>query len=508
MSSTKYVYLFEQGRAEMKSLLGGKGANLAEMTRIGLPVPPGFTITTEACKEYYRLGRQFPGNTLDQVFQALNVLEEKTGKGFGDRDNPLLVSVRSGAPVSMPGMMDTILNLGLNDDTVEGLAALTGDERFSYDCYRRFIQMFADVVMEIEHAFFDNIIEKYKRKLGLVFDYELSAETLRAIIDEYKQLILKQAGRDFPQEVRDQLILSIKAVFDSWNNQRAIVYRQLNKIPDELGTAVNIQVMAFGNMGDDCGTGVAFTCIPPPEKKLYGEFLINAQGEDVVAGIRTPTPISHLQEELPQVYDQFVQTCNKLEQHYVICRILSLRWKRTALYTADPSGKRTASAAVRIAVEMVREGLISKEEALLRVEPNQLNQLLHRQIDPDARLEVVAKGLPASPGAGSGQVTFDADEAERLGDEGIPVVMVRSETTPDDIHGIVKAQGVLTSRGGMTSHAAVVARGMGKPCVCGCEAIKIDYANQQFTVKDQVVKKGDIISIDGLTGNVSWVRSP
>ncbi|NMA62547.1 MAG: pyruvate, phosphate dikinase [Syntrophomonadaceae bacterium] len=510
MSSTKYIYLFDQGRAEMKSLLGGKGANLAEMTRIGLPVPPGFTITTEACNEYYRLDRQFPGNTLDEVFQALNALEEKTGKGFGDRENPLLVSVRSGAPVSMPGMMDTILNLGLNDDTVEGLAVLTGDERFSYDCYRRFIQMFADVVLEIEHALFDNIIEKYKRKLGLVFDYELSAETLRTVIDEYKQLIRKQAGRDFPQDARDQLILAIKAVFDSWNNQRAIVYRQLNKIPDELGTAVNIQVMAFGNMGDDCGTGVAFTRDPSTgEDKLYGEFLINAQGEDVVAGIRTPTPISRLQEGLPQVYDQFVQTCDKLEQHYRDMQDIEFTVEKGQLYILQTrSGKRTASAAVRIAVEMVQEGLISKEEALLRVDPHQLNQLLHRQIDPDARLEVVARGLPASPGAGSGQVTFDADEAERLGDEGIPVVMVRSETTPDDIHGIVKAQGVLTSRGGMTSHAAVVARGMGKPCVCGCDAIKIDYANQQFTIKGQVVKKGDIISIDGSTGNVILGQVP
>lgn len=504
MSSTKYVYLFEEGRADMKSLLGGKGANLAEMTRIGLPVPPGFTITTEACNEYYRLDRQFPGNTMDEVFQALTALEQKTGKRFGNRDNPLLVSVRSGAPISMPGMMDTILNLGLNDTTVEGLVALTGDERFALDCYRRFIQMFSDVVLEVEHALFDNVIEKYKKKMGLIFDYEIPAEGLRSIIDEYKGIVRREAGRDFPQDAQEQLVMAIKAVFDSWNNQRAIVYRKLNKIPDDLGTAVNVQVMAFGNMGSDSGTGVAFTRNPSTgDRELYGEFLVNAQGEDVVAGIRTPTPISRLKEELPQVYDQFVDTCGKLERHYRDMQDIEFTVEKGQLYMLQTrSGKRTAGAAVKIAVEMVKEGLITKEEALLRVDPNQINQLLHRQIDPKASLNVIARGLPASPGAGSGQVVFDADEAEKMGSEGERVILVRNETTPDDIHGIVKAQAVLTSRGGMTSHAAVVARGMGKPCVCGCEAVKIDPVKQEFTVGDVVVKKGDVISIDGSSGNV------
>lgn len=504
MSSNKYVYLFEEGRADMKQLLGGKGANLAEMTRIGLPVPPGFTITTEACNEYYRRGKSFPENMLEQSFQALSAVEEKTGKRFGDRDNPLLVSVRSGAAISMPGMMDTILNLGLNDITVEGLAALTGDRRFALDCYRRFIQMFANVVLEVEHHLFDDVMERYKKKMGLVFDYELPAEALASIISEYKSIVLKETNREFPQEAREQLVMAIKAVFDSWNNQRAIVYRKLNKIPDELGTAVNVQVMAFGNMGADCGTGVAFTRNPSTgEKELYGEFLVNAQGEDVVAGIRTPTPISRLKEELPDVYEQFVRTCQTLENHYRDLQDIEFTVEKGTLYMLQTrSGKRTAAAAVKVAVDMVEEGLLTREEALLRVDPDQLNQLLHRQIDPGATLEVIARGLPASPGAASGKVVFDADEAEKLGSEGEKVILVRSETTPDDIHGIVKAQGVLTSRGGMTSHAAVVARGMGKPCVCGCEAIKIDYAAEQFTVDNLVVRKGEVISIDGATGNV------
>jgi len=504
MSSNKYVYLFEEGRADMKQLLGGKGANLAEMTRIGLPVPPGFTITTEACNEYYRRGKSFPENMLEQSFQALSAVEEKTGKRFGDRDNPLLVSVRSGAAISMPGMMDTILNLGLNDITVEGLAALTGDRRFALDCYRRFIQMFANVVLEVEHHLFDDVMERYKKKMGLVFDYELPAEALASIISEYQSIVLKETNREFPQEAREQLVMAIKAVFDSWNNQRAIVYRKLNKIPDELGTAVNVQVMAFGNMGADCGTGVAFTRNPSTgEKELYGEFLVNAQGEDVVAGIRTPTPISRLKEELPDVYEQFVRTCQTLENHYRDLQDIEFTVEKGTLYMLQTrSGKRTAAAAVKVAVDMVEEGLLTREEALLRVDPDQLNQLLHRQIDPGATLEVIARGLPASPGAASGKVVFDADEAEKLGSEGEKVILVRSETTPDDIHGIVKAQGVLTSRGGMTSHAAVVARGMGKPCVCGCEAIKIDYAAEQFTVDNLVVRKGEVISIDGATGNV------
>ncbi|NSW83252.1 MAG: pyruvate, phosphate dikinase [Syntrophothermus sp.] len=504
MSRTKYVYLFEEGQADMKSLLGGKGANLAEMTRIGLPVPPGFTITTEACKEYYRLGKEFPPNMMEDALLALRVVEEKTGKSFGDKDNPLLVSVRSGAPISMPGMMDTILNLGLNDVTVEGLASLTGDERFALDCYRRFIQMFCNVVLGIDHAVFDAVMEKYKKRHGLIFDYEIPADGLRSVIAEYKGLVVKEAGREFPQDVYEQLQMAIKAVFESWNNQRAIVYRKLNKIPDDLGTAVNVQAMAFGNMGSDSGTGVAFTRNPSTgERELYGEFLVNAQGEDVVAGIRTPTPISKLKDELPQVYEQFTQVCQTLESHYRDMQDIEFTVEKGKLYMLQTrSGKRTAAAAIKVAVDMVREGLITREEALLRVDANQINQLLHRQIDSKAELNVIAKGLPASPGAASGKVVFDADEAEKLGNEGERVILVRSETTPDDIHGIVKAQGVLTSRGGMTSHAAVVARGMGKPCVCGCEAIKIDPDGHEFTVGDMVVKKGDIISIDGATGNV------
>ena len=400
--------------------------------------------------------------------------------------------------------MDTILNLGLNDVTVEGLASLTGDERFALDCYRRFIQMFCNVVLGIDHAVFDAVMEKYKKRHGLIFDYEIPADGLRSVIAEYKGLVVKEAGREFPQDVYEQLQMAIKAVFESWNNQRAIVYRKLNKIPDDLGTAVNVQAMAFGNMGSDSGTGVAFTRNPSTgERELYGEFLVNAQGEDVVAGIRTPTPISKLKDELPQVYEQFTQVCQTLESHYRDMQDIEFTVEKGKLYMLQTrSGKRTAAAAIKVAVDMVREGLITREEALLRVDANQINQLLHRQIDSKAELNVIAKGLPASPGAASGKVVFDADEAEKLGNEGERVILVRSETTPDDIHGIVKAQGVLTSRGGMTSHAAVVARGMGKPCVCGCEAIKIDPDGHEFTVGDMVVKKGDIISIDGATGNV------
>ncbi|HHW61033.1 MAG TPA: pyruvate, phosphate dikinase [Syntrophomonadaceae bacterium] len=504
MSKEKYVYLFQEGNAKMRSLLGGKGANLAEMTNIGLPVPPGFTITTEACNKYIAAGRKFPAGMLEEVFQALQELEKSTGKNFGLKDNPLLVSVRSGAPVSMPGMMDTILNLGLNDESVQGLAKLTGDERFAYDCYRRFIQMFSDVVLGIEHAMFDEIVERHKRKLSVIFDYELPAEELMIIIGEYKELVEQEQGRSFPQDVQEQLILAIQAVFDSWNNPRADYYRRLNKIPEDLGTAVNVQAMAFGNMGNDCGTGVAFTRDPSTgEKELYGEFLINAQGEDVVAGIRTPMPISKLKEELPDVYQQFLDTCLNLEKHYRDMQDIEFTVEKGKLYILQTrNGKRTTRAAVKIAVDMVNEGLISKEEALLRVEAEQINQLLHRQIDTSANVQPVAKGLPASPGAAYGKVIFDADEAEKEGERGEKVVLVRSETTPDDIHGIVYAQGVLTSRGGMTSHAAVVARGMGKPCVCGCEVLKIDLEKQQFTIGDKVVKKGDTLTIDGATGDV------
>ncbi len=504
MSSEKYVYLFEEGNSNMRMLLGGKGANLAEMTLIGLPVPPGFTITTEACNAYLDNNGEFPADMLEQVFAALNNLEKRTDKKFGDEKNPLLVSVRSGSAVSMPGMMDTILNLGLNDESVKGLAHLTGNERFAYDCYRRFIQMFSNVVLEMDHTLFDDIVERYKRKLSVIFDYEIPAEELLAIIEEYKAVVKEYKEFDFPQDVKEQLVLAIKAVFDSWNNQRAIVYRRLNKIDDHLGTAVNIQCMAFGNMGEDSGTGVAFTRNPSTgDRELYGEFLVNAQGEDVVAGIRTPMPISKLNEELAGVYQQFIDTCAKLEIHYRDMQDIEFTVEKGTLYMLQTrNGKRTARAAVKIAVDMVNEGIISREEALLRVDAEQINQLLHRQIDTSVQLNPIAKGLPASPGAASGKVLFSADLAEKMGEAGEKVVLVRNETAPDDIHGIIHAQGVLTARGGMTSHAAVVARGMGKPCVCGCETIKIDMENNLFTVNGHTIKAGDIISIDGATGNV------
>ncbi|MGE5544753.1 MAG: pyruvate, phosphate dikinase, partial [Bacillota bacterium] len=503
--SKKYVYLFDEGGdGRGKELLGGKGANLAEMTRIGLPVPPGFTISTEACNEYYRNGNQLPAGLLDEARAALKKIEDKTGKRFGDKGNPLLVSVRSGAAISMPGMMDTILNLGLNDDTVEGLASLTGNNRFARDCYRRFIQMFSNVVLDVEHGLFDSVMERYKKRLNLQFDYEIPEDKLLDIIREYKEIVSRATNREFPQDVQTQLEMAIIAVFQSWNTPRAKVYRKANKISDDLGTAVNIQSMAFGNMGTDSGTGVAFTRNPSTgERQLYGEFLVNAQGEDVVAGIRTPFPISKLKEELPDIYEQFVQTCNTLERHYRDMQDVEFTVEKGKLYMLQTrTGKRTARAAVKVAYDMVQEGLISKEEALLRVEPEQLDQLLHRQIDPQAQLEVIARGLPASPGAASGRVVFDADEAEKAGNEGEKVVLVRNETTPDDIHGIIKAQGVLTARGGMTSHAAVVARGMGKPCVCGCEALRINAEAGELAVNGKLIKKGDIISIDGSTGNV------
>lgn len=510
MSSKKYVYLFEEGNADMRALLGGKGANLAEMTRIGLPVPPGFTITSEACNTYLASDRNFPDGVLEQTRATLTELERVTGKHFGDKNNPLLVSVRSGAAISMPGMMDTILNLGLNDDSVQGLAELTGNERFAYDCYRRFIQMFSDVVLGIEHTVFDEIVEKYKRKLSLIFDYEIPSMELQEIIREFKAIVREERSSGFPQDVNEQLVLAIRAVFDSWNNQRAIVYRRLNKIEDNLGTAVNIQCMAFGNMGTDSGTGVAFTRNPSTgDKELYGEFLVNAQGEDVVAGIRTPTPISRLKDELPAVYQQFIDTCQKLESHYRDLQDIEFTVEKGKLYMLQTrNGKRTARASVKVAVDMVNEGIISIEEALTRVDAEQINQLLHRQIDPALNLEAIAVGLPASPGAACGTVLFDADLAEKKGEAGEAVILVRNETTPDDIHGIVFAQGVLTSRGGMTSHAAVVARGMGKPCVCGCESIKIDVANQLFSVQDMVVRAGDVITIDGATGRVMLGEVP
>lgn len=500
----KYVYLFEEGNAGMRDLLGGKGANLAEMTNIGLPVPQGVTITTEACNDYYAQGRKMPEGLVDEIKEKLAILEGKVGKKFGDAENPLLVSVRSGAKFSMPGMMDTILNLGLNEQTCAAMIKATGNERFVLDCYRRFIQMFSDVVLGVEHHKFESALDAQKAKKGVHFDTELDSNDLKEVVEAFKNVVKRETGKDFPTDPLEQLLLAVEAVFGSWNNQRAIVYRKLNHIPDDLGTAVNIQSMVFGNMGNDSGTGVAFTRNPSTgEKALYGEYLMNAQGEDVVAGIRTPQPISKLNEEQPDIYRQFVDICNLLENHYKNMQDIEFTIERGKLYLLQTRhGKRTAAAAIKIAVDMVDEGLIDKQEAVMRIEAGALDQLLHRRIDPSAKFEVIAKGLPASPGAASGKVVFDADDAEKLGHAGEKVVLVRTETTPDDIHGIVAAQGILTSRGGMTSHAAVVARGMGKPCVCGCEAIKIDYSTKAFTVGNLVIKEGDIISIDGATGQV------
>ncbi|WP_048600311.1 pyruvate, phosphate dikinase [Rubeoparvulum massiliense] len=502
--SKKYVYLFQEGRSNMRDLLGGKGANLAEMTHIGLPVPPGFTISTEACNAYYEYGKQLTEEMRDQVMTALRQLEETTGKQLGNVENPLLVSVRSGAAISMPGMMDTVLNLGLNDETVVGLARLTQNPRFAYDSYRRFIQMFSDVVLGVDMYHFEHLLEGVREAKGYSADPEMTAEDWQEVIVEYKKIVEKQIRKPFPQNPMEQLFLAINAVFESWNNQRAIVYRKLNKIPDHIGTAVNVQSMVFGNMGNDSGTGVAFTRNPSTgEAVLYGEFLINAQGEDVVAGIRTPEPIAQLEQEMPAVFQQFKEVCTRLEQHYKDMQDIEFTVEHGKLYFLQTrNGKRTAQAAIRVAVEMVEEGIIDKETALLRVDPDQLNQLLHRRIDESAEKNVMAKGLPASPGAATGKVVFDADEAEELGNAGEKVILVRPETTPDDIHGIVAAQGVVTSRGGMTSHAAVVARGMGKACICGCEAIQIDLKAQRFHVGSLEIHHGDIISIDGSTGEV------
>jgi len=502
--SKKFVYLFREGQASMRDLLGGKGANLAEMTNIGLPVPPGFTITTEACNDYYANNRNFPTGLWDQIGPALADIEKATGKQFGDKENPLLVSVRSGAKFSMPGMMDTILNLGLNDETVQGLASSTQNERFAYDSYRRFIQMFGDVVLEVDHHHFESILEDAKTKQGVTYDSELSAESLKGVVEGYKKLIERRTGSPFPLEPMKQLEQAILAVFRSWNNDRAIVYRKINDIPDDIGTAVNVQSMVFGNMGTDSGTGVAFTRNPSTgEKALYGEYLMNAQGEDVVAGIRTPQPIKSLENENKEIYAQFIEIANRLEDHYRDMQDIEFTIERGRLYILQTrNGKRTAPAAIRVAVELSREGVISKDEAITRIEPGQLGQLLHRRMDTEAKLEVLAKGLPASPGAASGKIVFDADEAERLGHAGEKVLLVRTETTPDDIHGILAAQGILTSRGGMTSHAAVVARHMGKPAVCGCEALRIDYTENTLTINGVTYPEGSMFSIDGTTGRV------
>lgn len=502
--SKKWVYLFHEGKSDYKYLLGGKGANLAEMTNVGLPVPLGFTISTEACLRFYEDGQVISEDIMSQVKNALTQIELHTGKHLGEPANPLLVSVRSGSVFSMPGMMDTILNLGLNDATVEGLAKLTNNDRFAYDSYRRFIQMFGDVVMGVEHYHFEKVIQAKKEEKGVVTDPELSAEDWQEVITKFKDIILYYTQSAFPQDPKQQLEQAITAVFRSWNNQRAKIYRKINKIPDHLGTAVNIQLMVFGNMGEDCGTGVAFTRNPSTgENTLYGEFLLNAQGEDVVAGVRTPEPIDHLKDKMPEVYQQFQAIAKRLEIHYKDMQDIEFTVERGKLYILQTrNGKRTAEAAVKIAVNMVQEQLITKEEAILRIDPEQLDQLLHPRLDPNVELNVIAKGLPASPGAASGEIVFQADDAERLAGHGHSVILVRPETTPEDIHGILSSQGILTSRGGMTSHAAVVARGMGKACICGCEQLKIDLRNKEVKVGSLTLYEGDQITIDGSTGRV------
>ncbi|QKG84930.1 pyruvate, phosphate dikinase [Kroppenstedtia pulmonis] len=498
------VIPFHKGSMDMKDLLGGKGANLGEMTRSGLPVPPGFTITTRACLEYYKAEENLTSQQKQEIATALTALEKETGKQLGSSDQPLLVSVRSGAVFSMPGMMDTVLNLGLNDQTVLGLARLTDNERFAYDCYRRFIQMFSDVVLGIPHYRFERIIDERKGQTQTSSDTELTAPDWQWVIDRFKKVVREETGEVFPQDPMEQLYRAVIAVFDSWNNQRARIYRKIHKIPDDLGTAVNVQAMVFGNLGENSGTGVAFTRSPSTgEKTLYGEYLINAQGEDVVAGIRTPEPISSLKNEMPEVFEQFQRIARKLEDHYQDMQDIEFTVERGKLYLLQTrSGKRTAHAAVKIAVDLVQEGVIDRKTALKRVDPEQLDQILHRRIDPDAHLNVIAKGLPASPGAASGQIVFDADKAERWSQEGKKVILVRPETTPEDIHGIISSQGVLTSRGGMTSHAAVVARGMGKPCICGCEEIAIDLKKKTIQVNEVVLQEGEELSIDGGTGEV------
>ncbi|MEA1940487.1 MAG: pyruvate, phosphate dikinase [Candidatus Caldatribacteriota bacterium] len=506
----KYVYFFNERKTQTKSILGGKGAGLAQMTRIGLPVPQGFTISTEACIEFNKKKSKFAERLKEQIDLNLKKLEKVSKKIFGDSKNPLLVSVRSGAPISMPGMMDTILNLGLNDITINGVIKKTKNERFAYDSYRRFIQMFGNVVLGIDHDKFENIFETIKKELNVKLDTEVEVEGLIKLVEEYKKMIKTESGEDFPQDPKIQLDMSINAVFKSWDNKRAITYRRINKIPDDLGTAVNVQEMVFGNMGKDSGTGVGFTRNPSTgEKENYGEYLLNAQGEDVVAGIRTPIHLTELKNDLPKVYKELVEVVNILENNYKDVQDFEFTIEKGKLYLLQTrTGKRTAQAAVKIAVDMVKERIINKEEAILRVEPNQLNQLLHKRIDPKSKNKTIAKGLPASPGAAYGKVVFTADEAEESGKEGEMVILVRTETTPDDIHGMVNAQGVLTSRGGMTSHAAVVARGMGKACVAGCSDLNINIKNEIISIKDMKIKKGEFITIDGGTGKVYLGKVP
>ena len=503
---TKYVYLFKEGNASMRNLLGGKGANLAEMTKIGLPVPQGFTVSTEACTRYYEDGKTIGEDIVEQIYAALAETEKVCGKKFGDLENPFLVSVRSGARASMPGMMDTILNLGLNDVAVKGLANLTENERFAYDSYRRFIQMFSDVVMEIPKSFFERVLDEIKESKGAKYDTDLNAEDMKEIVVRFKEIYKEKMGVEFPQDPKVQLMEAIKAVFRSWDNPRAIYYRRMNDIPSDWGTAVNVQSMVFGNMGNTSGTGVAFTRDPSTgEKKLYGEYLINAQGEDVVAGIRTPQKIETLQQVMPEVYEQFVNIAQTLENHYRDMQDMEYTIERGKLYMLQTrNGKRTAAAALKIAVDLVNEGMITTDEAILKVEPKQLDSLLHPQFDAVAlkKAKEIAMGLAASPGAACGMVYFTAEEATAAAKTGKKVVLVRLETSPEDIEGMAHAQGILTARGGMTSHAAVVARGMGTCCVAGCGALRVDEEAKTATIGDVVFHEGEWMSIDGSTGKV------
>ena len=504
--SKKYCYLFTEGNAKMRELLGGKGANLAEMTNIGLPVPQGFTITTEACTQYYEDGRQINDAIMAEIMEYIEKMEQITGKKFGDHENPLLVSVRSGARASMPGMMDTILNLGLNEDVVDVIAKKSNNPRWAWDCYRRFIQMYSDVVMEVGKKYFEQLIDEMKARKGVTQDVELTAEDLKELAGQFKAEYKAKIGQDFPSDPKEQLLGAIKAVFRSWDNPRANVYRRDNDIPYSWGTAVNVQSMAFGNMGDDCGTGVAFTRNPATgEKKLMGEFLTNAQGEDVVAGVRTPMPIAEMAEKFPEAYDEFVKVCNILEDHYRDMQDMEFTVEHGKLYMLQcRNGKRTAPAALKIACDLVDEGMISEQQAVAMIDPRNLDTLLHPQFDPKAlkATEPVGKALPASPGAACGKIVFNAEDAKEWAARGEKVVLVRLETSPEDIEGMKAAQGILTVRGGMTSHAAVVARGMGKCCVSGCGAIVMDEENKQFTLAGKTYHEGDWLSLDGSTGSI------
>ena len=504
--ATKWVYMFTEGNATMRNLLGGKGANLAEMTGLGLPVPQGFTVTTEACTQYYEDGRQINDEIMSQIMEAMTKLEEITGKKFGDKENPLLVSVRSGARASMPGMMDTILNLGLNEEVVEALAEASGNPRWAWDCYRRFIQMYSDVVMEVGKKYFEELIDKMKEEKGVTQDVELTAEDLKTLAGQFKAEYKEKIGTDFPADAKEQLVGAVKAVFRSWDNPRANVYRRDNDIPYSWGTAVNVQMMAFGNMGDDCGTGVAFTRDPATGATgLFGEFLTNAQGEDVVAGVRTPMHISEMEEKFPEAFKQFVDVCKTLETHYRDMQDMEFTVEHGKLYMLQTrNGKRTAQAALKIACDLVDEGMRSEEEAVAMIDPRNLDTLLHPQFDAAALKAAtpMGKGLGASPGAACGKVVFTADDAVEWAERGEKVILVRLETSPEDITGMKSAQGILTVRGGMTSHAAVVARGMGECCVSGCGDIVMDEANKKFTLGGKEFHEGDAISIDGTTGNI------